>query len=157
MRTNLYSLLTILLICLFVLGCNSDPRSNPILKEANASHIEAVNIHNEVVEGMREIASFNLKADNIKDKLNDDKDKLIELDRLRNVSVTLAVDLKRWQAGLVEVPGFEGTHDAHQHSNLAKTMSPEGMLAKQKGSRDSIVFIKTMLTEALVDFKKLAN
>lgn len=106
-------------LAIFSLGCSKSGQDTH-LQHAAALHQEALQI-----------------AEDLEDQL---KQTSIPSDS----AAVLQAAIEAWEKDLVEVPGFEHTHDhaGHQHSHEPVQVTPEQMLHLQQEAKDRIEQLK---------------
>jgi hypothetical protein len=116
-----------ILFIILISSCNHSNSKSPELIEANEMHLESMRIHENIESQIIEQKKQATKKE--------DFSKVKKLD-------SLSVILELWEAGIVEVPGFEHEHHhgkgEHQEHKAELKMTDESMLEYQKNSKQAI-------------------
>jgi hypothetical protein len=105
--------------------CCVENRKSKTLIEANALHLQSVEIHEKLEKKLE-----TLKAQAISQR---DSAMAIKIDSLSNL-------IGLWEEGIVEVPGFahkHHDHDMHEHKPSPE-MTDESMLEYQQSTKEAI-------------------
>ena len=122
---------SLLILSIFTMleSCSGNSEKSELMIKANQLHLESVEIH----ENLEKKLSLMLAKEK-------DPSRLKTVDSLRNL-------IELWETSLVEVPGFEHSHEhgAHHEHKPAPAMTDESMLEYQKKGKEAIQEIQTAL------------